>query len=253
METTTFVTPFLLFATTLLLGLRHGIDWDHIAAITDITTSTDNKRQSFWLGTVYVLGHALIIVLFGLLAVNLGVTLPDWVDALMEPFVGFTLLFLGVYLAFSIVRHGRNVHLQSRWMVIFKAASKIYDFVEHKITHKHKHSHFSYPQEFGVKTALIVGVVHGIGAETPTQLLLFIAATGAGGKVMGSFLVLTFVLGLVISNSIITLISLLGIAKAKQGSILYVFLAGVTAVFSIILGSIFVFGKGGILPSILGV
>jgi high-affinity nickel permease len=27
-------------ATGLLLGVRHGIDWDHIAAITDITSST---------------------------------------------------------------------------------------------------------------------------------------------------------------------------------------------------------------------
>lgn len=248
-----YIPPFLLFTTTLLLGLRHGIDWDHIAAITDITTSTDNRSHAFWLGTVYVLGHALIIVLFGLLAVNLGVKLPDWIDALMEPFVGFTLLFLGVYLAFSIVRHGRNVHLQSRWMVIFKVASQIYDYIEHKITHKHEHSHFVYPEQFGVKTALIVGMIHGIGAETPTQLLLFIAATGAGGKVVGSFLVLTFVLGLVLSNSIITLVSLLGVAQAKQGSLLYMFLAGVTAVFSILLGCIFVFGSGAILPPIFGV
>ena len=29
-----------LLLTALLLGLRHGIDWDHIAAITDITSTT---------------------------------------------------------------------------------------------------------------------------------------------------------------------------------------------------------------------
>jgi len=247
------VTPFLLFGTALLLGLRHGIDWDHIAAITDITTSTENKRESFTLGTVYVLGHALIIVAFGLLAVNLGIRLPDWVDALMEPFVGITLLLLGIYLAFSIFRHGKQVKLQSRWMMIFRFMAKIYDYVEHKLTHNHEHSHFHYPDRFGVKTAMIVGMVHGIGAETPTQLLLFIAATGAGGKLFGSMLVITFVIGLVISNSIITLVSILGIANAKQGSLLYLFLAGVTAVFSIAVGLLFIFGHASILPSILGV
>ena len=29
-----------LLSTALLLGIRHGIDWDHIAAITDITSTT---------------------------------------------------------------------------------------------------------------------------------------------------------------------------------------------------------------------
>ena len=28
------------FAAALALGLRHGIDWDHIAAITDITSAS---------------------------------------------------------------------------------------------------------------------------------------------------------------------------------------------------------------------
>ncbi len=245
------VTPFLLFGTALLLGLRHGVDWDHIAAITDITTSTENKKESFTLGTAYVLGHALVIVVFGLLAVNLGMRLPDWVDGIMEPFVGITLLALGIYLAFSLFRHGKQVRLQSRWMMIFKFISKIYDYIEHKITHNHSHSHFQYPDRFGVKTAVLVGMVHGVGAETPTQLLLFIAATGAGGKFFGSMLVITFVLGLVISNSIITLVSILGIVNIKQGSLLYLFLAGVTAVFSIAVGCIFLFGQASMLPNIL--
>lgn len=29
-----------LLATALLLGIRHGIDWDHIAAIADITSTS---------------------------------------------------------------------------------------------------------------------------------------------------------------------------------------------------------------------
>jgi len=33
-----------LIATGLGLGLRHGIDWDHIAAITDITGTMDDDE-----------------------------------------------------------------------------------------------------------------------------------------------------------------------------------------------------------------
>ena len=246
-----FLTPFLLFGTTLLLGLRHGIDWDHIAAITDITTSTNNKKESLLLGAMYAVGHGLVIIILGVSAVTIGLKLPDWVDAVMEPFVGITLILLGAYLAFSIIRHGKNVRLKSRWMLIFATLARIYDYIESKITHKHEHSHFHYPQNFGVKTAFLVGVIHGIGAETPSQLLLFVAATGAGGQVFGSLLVFTFVFGLILSNTFISILSVLGIASAKEDSTIYLFLAGITSIFSLIVGTIFLLGDTKILPTII--
>jgi len=244
-------TSFLLFGTALLLGLRHGIDWDHIAAITDITTSSPNKKESLYLGAMYAIGHGLVIIVLGLSAVTLGARLPPWVDTVMQPFIGVTLILLGLYLAFSIFRHGKNVRLRSRWMLLFAAAARLYDAIEQKVTHKHTHHHFQYPNNFGLKTAFIVGVVHGIGAETPTQILLFIAAANAGGIWLGSFLVITFVLGLVISNTIISVFSIFGIAKAKEDANIYLFLAGVTAIFSLVVGSIFLFGKATMLPPII--
>lgn len=245
-----FFTPFLLFGTALLLGLRHGIDWDHIAAITDITTSAKSKRESLLLGLTYAIGHGMVIIILGISAVALGLKLPEWVDAFMEPFVGMTLILLGVYLAFSIIRHGKNVRLRSRWMLLFEWASKIFDYVEHKITHTHTHRHFEYPKNFGIRTAFIVGVIHGIGAETPTQLLLFVAATGAGGRLFGSMLVFTFVIGLIISNTLISVLSIIGVSKINEDTNIYLFLAGVTAVFSFIVGILFLFGNASILPEI---
>jgi high-affinity nickel permease len=245
------LTPFVLFGAALSLGLRHGIDWDHIAAITDITSSTQNKRESLLLGAMYAVGHGVVIVILGISAVALGVRLPTWVDAIMEPFVGITLILLGIYLVFSIFRHGKNVRLRSRWMLLYKAATKIYDAVEQKITHKHSHHHFHYPDKFGLNTAFVVGVVHGIGAETPTQILLFVAASNAGGAWLGSLLVITFVIGLIISNSLISIFSIFGITKAKENANIYLFLAGVTAIFSLVVGSIFLFGKATVLPPII--
>lgn len=244
--------PFLLFGTALLLGLRHGIDWDHIAAISDITTSSPNKKLSFIYGTLYVLGHALVIIILGLSAVILGIKLPDWVDSIMEPVVGITLIFLGLYLAFSIFRYGKNIRLRSRWMLIFSSINKVYNFIDQKLTHRHTHSHFQYPENFGVKTSLMVGVIHGIGAETPTQLLLFTTAAGVGGSFLGLMLVFTFVLGLILSNTLIIILSILGFAKVKENSSLYLFLAGVTAFFSLTVGILFLLGKAGTLPALLG-
>src|ERR1044071_3438957 len=111
-----------LLLTALLLGLRHGIDWDHIAAITDITSTTAaaesgeaghqehhragehdhahggdaelaahatrhgflaEQREAIWLGSLYALGHALVVAILGTLALLFGQVLPDWVDPIM--------------------------------------------------------------------------------------------------------------------------------------------------------------------------
>ncbi len=191
-------TTFMLFASALILGIHHGVDWDHIAAITDITGTVGGKSKSFILGSVYALGHASVIIVLGLLAVVVGVRLPDSVDNVMTPLVGVTLILLSIWLIYTIIRHGKKFRIKSRWMMIFATVGKLFDILQEKISHKHKHPHVIYPQTYGVKTAYIIGIIHGIGAETPTQVLLFLTAAGVGGSMVGSLLVLTFVAGLVI-------------------------------------------------------
>src|SRR5213592_1767746 len=58
--------------TAFLFGFRHGIDWDHIAAITDITGSQDDRSQALVFGTLYALGHALVVFVIGVGAIVLG-------------------------------------------------------------------------------------------------------------------------------------------------------------------------------------
>src|SRR5439155_20973288 len=105
--------------TALWLGFQHGIDWDHIAAITDITSSQEERRESLLYGTLYALGHALVILVLGALAILAGEHLPKGIDSVMTRVVGVTLLILGVYVLYSLIRHGRDFRLRSRWMLVF--------------------------------------------------------------------------------------------------------------------------------------
>src|SRR5256885_13126182 len=97
-----------LVATALAFGFRHGIDWDHIAALTDITSSQEQPRTSMVLATLYATGHALVVLVLGLAAILLSAELPSSVDGLMQHVVGATLILLGVYVFYSLVRHGRD-------------------------------------------------------------------------------------------------------------------------------------------------
>lgn len=239
---------FLLF-TAVLLGLRHGIDWDHIAAITDITGSQENKQNSFFRGMTYALGHGAIIITLGLLAVLLGIKLPSWIDSVMEPFVGITLIALGIWLLLAVITQRSEMKLVSRWGLLLKGIQAVYHYFNH---HPHPHQANDSTEAIGFKGAFGIGLLHGIGAETPTQLLIFVTAAGVGGALLGTLLVLSFVAGLLTSNAFITILSTLGFSSVKKNPKLYLGLGSISGAFSLIVGILFLLGRASVLPAILG-
>ena len=278
-----------LIASAFLFGFRHGIDWDHIAAITDITSSQEEHRESIQYGTLYAFGHALVVFLIGTIAIVVGENLPEGVDEVMTRIVGVTLIVLGVYVFVALIRHGREFRMRSRWMLIFSGVRNAYrrlrpaagadrepvhvhvggdesiavdvaeDIPVSEWHHGHHgrpgHHHPSHPEadafmNYGKGTAFVVGMVHGIGAETPTQLIIFVTIAGAGGTLAGEILLAMFLLGLVASNSVITLGSTFGLMRASKNWPLYVTVAILTATFSLVIGTIFVLGKTTLLPAL---
>ncbi|MGH2739396.1 MAG: hypothetical protein ACRDH6_02775 [Actinomycetota bacterium] len=271
----------------LLFGLRHGIDWDHIAAITDITGSVADRRRAFFYGTLYVLGHAAVVFALGVIAIVLGDRLPESVDATIGRVVGATLILLGIYVFVSLVRHGRDFRMRSRWMLVFAGVRRAARWVRERVGtargpvsasmpsagggempaedasmmhHGHHgrpgHHHHERPEpghddlpEYGRATSLGVGMIHGIGAETPTQVLIFLAAAGAGGVGAGVAALVAFVIGLIVSNSAITIASIAGFVSAQRNFGVYATVAVVTGVFSLVVGTIFLFGADSILPA----
>jgi high-affinity nickel-transport protein len=277
-------------------GFRHGIDWDHIAALTDITGSQEEGRRSMVLATMYALGHALVVFALGVAAIVLAERLPASVDGVMERVVGATLLLLGIYVVVALVRQGRQFRMRSRWMLLFAAARRAgrwardrsrrdevvvithdhaHDATElhpggHKrvavvagrttplaAEHRHGHRHVAtLPDdpflEYGRSTAFAVGMIHGVGAETPTQVLLFLAAAGAGGKAEGLLLLACFLVGLLASNSLIAAAGTFGFLGASRNWPLYVGVSLVTAAFSLVIGAVFLFGHATVLPAFFG-
>lgn len=80
----------------LLLGLRHGLDPDHIALIDGLTLRAHQQRPSMapWVGAWFALGHGLVVTLIAV-AVSLGagrVDLPAAVTGIAE-WVPVVLLF----------------------------------------------------------------------------------------------------------------------------------------------------------------
>lgn len=239
-----------LLGTGLGLGLRHGIDWDHIAAISDVTSSQKNHRRSLGMGTLYALGHAAVVVILGLLAIWFGTLLPDWVDGYMESAVGITLLLLGLWLIWSMSRNKGRLVLKSRWMLAFDLAKSLTNRISGKSKSDRAETDpaSTKRREYGSGASVSIGVVHGIGAETGSQALLLAAAAGATSALTGSFLLIAFVVGLVVSNTLIAIASTAGFLGTDRHYKFHTVLGIVIAVFSLVLGSMFLLGTADSLP-----
>jgi ABC-type nickel/cobalt efflux system permease component RcnA len=277
---------FGLLVSGFLFGLRHGIDWDHIAAIADIAGSTDDRGQALLYGTLYALGHAAVVFVLGVVAIVFGDLLPEGIDEVMGRVVGVTLLILGVYVLVSLVRHGRDFRLRSRWMLLFAGIRRGARWARARVGgatggttvavaesagdapdpalwhHGHHgrpgHHHHAAPERddeipsYGVGTALGVGMIHGVGAETPTQVLIFLAAAGSGGRLVGVLVLVAFLVGLLVSNSAVTLGSAFGFLSASRNFAVYATVGVIVALFSLVLGVLFVLGLESVLPAFFG-
>src|SRR5260370_5166175 len=80
-----------------VLGFRHGFDYDHIAAISDITSVQTSRGRGMRLGLLYALGHAAMVAVLGSMVILLQLSLPHGMDRIAERLVGVTLLLLVGY------------------------------------------------------------------------------------------------------------------------------------------------------------
>lgn len=212
----------ILFLFTLfLLGFRHGFDFDHIAAISDITGANKNLRKGFTQSVMYVLGHAFVVLFIGILAIFIGATLPNTYEHAIEILVGLSLIILGLYLFFSLIT-------KREAFVLIGRGGMLISFIEKLIPKKLKASN-------GLYTAFLVGIIHGIGAETPSQVLL-LTLSGTTGKLIGSIGLLVFILGLVIANTIVSLSALFGYARFLEKPTIRIAIGVLMAVFSFYVG-----------------
>ena len=246
-----------------MLGFRHGIDWDHIAAIMDIVGTTTNtqaaqqesfvrlQKRALGLSSLYALGHASVVALLGVAALSFAAFLPKCVGPIMERIVGATLLVLGAWVFYSLIRsfQGKTeFELKSRWMLIFAVIRHSWDRLCSCLLGRTPEPLAI--KQYGPHTAFGVGVLHGIGAETGTQILLIAAIGGAASQGLGLSMLISFVLGLVISNTLLAVLGAIGFTSSARLRPLYVTAGIMAGAFSLVVGFFFASGQAQALPEL---
>jgi hypothetical protein len=96
------VSLFLTFITSLLLGMRHATDPDHIVAVTTIVTRERSLAKAAGIGAVWGLGHTITLLLVGGAIIAFKVGFNARLGLSMELCVAIMLIVLGVLNLFDV-------------------------------------------------------------------------------------------------------------------------------------------------------
>jgi cytochrome c biogenesis protein CcdA len=188
---------------SLFLGLRHASDPDHLAAVTTLIASEEEReraRKAGLMGFFWGLGHGTTLLILGLPLVLFNRFLPNLVQQGAEVAIGAIIVFLAA-------------RLLLRWRDgFYHTHTHAHDEgPDHRHVHSHEeddlHEHDHAVPHRTPLSAYGIGLVHGIGgsggltllllstisnqAEAAGALLIFAAGTAASMALLSTALGLT--------------------------------------------------------------
>ncbi len=152
---------------SLLIGIRHALESDHLAAVASLATRSPSLRQTVRLGATWGLGHTLTLFLFGSVVLWMDTVMPERLAHWLEFAVGLMLVGLGIDVLHRLWRERVHfhVHRHNDGTVHFHAHSHQGQRAHGPEAHRHEH-----PKGFPLR-ALLVGLVHGMAGSAALILL----------------------------------------------------------------------------------
>ena len=95
-----------------LVGLKHAVEADHVAAVTTIVSERRNVWSSALIGGFWGLGHTLALLAAGVLVLMLNFQISETVERRLELGVGIMLTLLGLYVLRRLIR-GATLHFHT--------------------------------------------------------------------------------------------------------------------------------------------
>jgi len=207
-----------------LLGLKHALDADHVAAILTIATENRTFWRSSLIGFCWGVGHTVILLVVGTAVLLFKLTIPSAWAKLFEVAVGVMLVGLGLSVAFALWRERVHDHGE-----------------QHRHLHSHSHgAHHDHLHRFRLEyKSLAVGMVHGLAGSAALLLLVLAAVPSLG---VGLVYILVFGAGSILGMVFLaTAMSIPFAMSAERTARVHQTLRAAAALFSIVLGSTILF------------
>lgn len=151
----------------LVIGLRHALDTDHLAAVSTIVSERKNLLGSILIGGLWGIGHTISLLIAGVAVIFLHVQIEKY-EKPLEFCVALMLIVLGANVLIKLVRGGK-LHFHE------------HEHGGHRHVHPHIHDGAPEPQphtHHGLKIGfrpLVIGMIHGLAGSA--ALMLAVLAT----------------------------------------------------------------------------
>lgn len=188
-----------------LLGLRHAMDADHVAAVSAIISDQRGVVRSCILGTFWGIGHTLTLLLAGLFMMGFKLTISAAVERALEMAVALVVILLGGHV---LLRALSGVHVH-RHAHVHNGSAHSHAHLHRGVEHVHDHWR---PVRAGRKPFL-VGMLHGMAGSGALMLLVLAALPSPG-----SMLLYILVFGFGSTAGMLLLSGLIGIPFAVTAS-----------------------------------
>lgn len=171
-----------------LLGIRHALDVDHIAAIDNLVRIRNADRSSRWVGSLFSVGHMLAVCaeMVALVYVVKSLEAESSLELVGGVFGAVALGAIGFFNFYSLRRHGR-----SGFGILAERASRKTKFAG------------------SVGSPLLIGFVFGLGFDTASQVsALTVSAVASATQGVQVALVLTgfFAVGMIPTDTLDSLL-----------------------------------------------
>lgn len=192
-----------------LIGLRHALEADHVAAVAALATRSPSVKGAVRLGTMWGIGHTASLFLIGGAVVALDASLPENFAHWLELAVGVVLVGLGLDVIWRIARERIHFHVHQHD-----------DGIEHFHGHAHRrerrgHGPHRHEHASGIPSrAFLVGIVHGMAGSAALILLTLSTVKSVSAALLYLFL---FGLGSILGMAALSVVIAVPLRMSSKG------------------------------------
>jgi hypothetical protein len=209
----------------LVLGLRHALDTDHLAAVSTVLAQRPSLRASGMIGFSWGLGHTVVLFLVGAAVLVLRVRIPEPFALAAEFGVGAMLVLLGGMLGMRLIRERWHLHRHDH------DGEQHVHLHSHGLIEDHRHGHWWHDSV----RPFCIGMAHGLA-------LLLIVLSAARSVSEGLTYIVVFGLGSIIGMMLVGIaVSLPVLWSLSLGRPVFLAVQGLASLGSVAVGLMMMF------------
>jgi ABC-type nickel/cobalt efflux system permease component RcnA len=193
-----------------LIGMRHALEADHLAAVAAISSQQNSFRSSIRHGMVWGLGHTTTLFLFSSLVIWMDTIVPEEMAIMLETAVGFMLIALGLDVIRRVIRDRVHYHLHRHDKSERHIHAHSHAQESDHASSSHQHSH---DKRFPYRT-LFIGFMHGLAGSAA---LILLTMETIDSLWMGMIYIVLFGLGSMLGMGILSFVIAIPLRASSKG------------------------------------